>query len=52
MYGYNNFRVEIAKHMDKTKIDSGQGAHYVSVHTKFGGFILIHEAMNAENEFD
>ena len=48
-YTYQLSHCILKKHMDnKTKINRGQETHYISVYTKFEEFILIHEAMNAE----
>ena len=41
--------MESQKHMDnKRKINTSLKTHYRSVCTKFEEFILIHEAMNAD----
>ena len=33
---------------NKTQINVGQETYYISMCTKFEGFVLIHEALNAE----
>ena len=46
---YTNSQVEILRHMvNVTRINRCQETHYISLCTKFEGFILIYEAMNAK----